>query len=238
MVKICGLQTAEHALAAAVAGAHLIGLVFAPSRRRITLDQATAITAAVRNHPAGLGVGVVGLFVNEQPSQINRVVERCNLDYVQLSGTETPDQSEGICRPILKTVRLNGTSVEQAWIDLAQVGAVTLSPTTPSTTPVPPARIRLAPCPIIVDAHINGAYGGTGHLADWDRARIFATEQSILLAGGLTAANVASAIVVVQPWGVDVSSGVESNGSKSSHLIEQFVSAVRAVAPSNRVRQQ
>jgi phosphoribosylanthranilate isomerase len=83
---------------------------------------------------------------------------------------------------------------------------------------------------LLVDAHVPGSYGGAGVVADWDRAAGLARRRSVLLAGGLTPANVAEAIQRVRPWGVDVSSGVEINGVKDHQKIRAFVAAARAAA--------
>jgi phosphoribosylanthranilate isomerase len=83
---------------------------------------------------------------------------------------------------------------------------------------------------LIVDAHVAGAYGGTGTLADWQRAAVLAQQQPFLLAGGLKPDNVAEAIAQVQPYGVDVSSGVEVDGRKDTALIESFIHTARAAS--------
>jgi phosphoribosylanthranilate isomerase len=224
-VKICGLSTIEHALAAAVAGASMVGMVFVPVRRQVSPEQAAAITSALRQHPAGARVRIVGLFVNEQAAHINEIAAQCGLDYVQLSGDETPQQAIGICAPLIKSLRLDDGPVEQEWLRLAQSSPV---PEQPTMVSVQGGEIRLAPCPLVVDAHVAGAYGGTGTLADWRRAAVLAQQQSFLLAGGLKPDNVAEAIAQVRPWGVDVSSGVETDGRKDTALIESFIRMARA----------
>jgi phosphoribosylanthranilate isomerase len=219
-IKICGLSTVDHALAAATAGADMIGLVFARSRRQVAPEKASHIVGALRQHPAGARVRAVGLFVNTEVAHINDIIEQCGLDYVQLSGDETPQQAVGIQRPVLKSLRLDGSPHEAAWLRAMRQPAEQGAP------------LMLAPCPLLVDAHVPGHYGGTGTLADWARAAELAQQQPLMLAGGLTPHNVAAAVAQVQPWGVDVSSGVEHNGGKSPALIEAFIEAVRAIAPA------
>jgi len=215
-VKICGLCHPEHALIAARAGAHMVGLVFAASRRQVSPEHAMAVVAALRSDPSLQAVRVVGLFVNEHPDTINAVARRCNLDYVQLSGDETVEIAGAIERPLIKSLRMDGTPAEAEWLELAaQHQDVSGS--------------SFAPCPFIVDAHVPGAYGGTGTLADWSRASELAKRQRLMLAGGLTPDNVADAIQQVHPWGVDVSSGVETQGSKDKTLIEAFIRAVQSL---------
>lgn len=214
LVKICGLQTIAHALAAATAGADLIGLVFVPSSRRaISSAAASTIAAALRASP-GLRPQIVGLFVNEPAATVNRLIAEVGLDLVQLSGDETPAQAAGIDRPLLKSIRLDGSAAEAEWIALAdrQAGAD-----------------RAQPAPLLlVDAAVPGAYGGTGARADWGRAAALARRAPLLLAGGLTPENVAAAITQVRPWGVDVSSGVETGGVKDVARIAAFLAAARA----------
>lgn len=212
VIKICGIRTIEHACAAAQMGADMLGFVFAPSRRQITLEHAMTIIAAVRQHQSGQRVTLVGLFVNEQPDQINSVVRACGLDTVQLSGDETLDQAAAICCPVMKSLRLDDTDQEQAWLDAVSNHH---------------APVHFAQCPLIIDAYVPGSYGGTGVLADWQRAAVLARTQRLMLAGGLNPENVGDAVRQVRPWGVDVSSGVEQDGHKDVSRIEAFIRAVR-----------
>lgn len=222
LVKICGLCTVDHALAAARAGADMLGVVFAPSRRRITPDQAARIIADLRSRGVGERVRMVGLFVNETPAVINATAARCGLDYVQLSGDERPEQAAGIDRPVIKSVRLSDDPAERAWLDLAGAQFA-------SGSSAPASSFRFAPCPLIVDAHVPGSYGGTGTLANWEAAAMLAQRVPFLLAGGLNPDNVAAALEQVRPRGVDVSSGVEAGGVKDSALIEAFLQAAHFV---------
>ncbi|EFO81789.1 phosphoribosylanthranilate isomerase [Oscillochloris trichoides DG-6] len=199
-IKICGLRSIEHALAAAEAGADMVGLVFAPSRRQVQLEEAAQMVAALRRSPPP-HPQVVGLFVNASVATINAVITTVGLDLVQLSGDEVLVEMAGIERPVLKSIRMDGSMGEAAWIG---------------------SGMRL-----LVDAHVNGAYGGTGIRADWRRAADMAREHPLILAGGLDADNVAEAIRQVQPWGVDVSSGVEEDGVKSRTKIHAFIRAAR-----------
>lgn len=232
-IKICGLSTPTQALAAATAGADFVGLVFAPSRRQVTLEQAATIVSALRADPTSQHIQVVGLFVNTAPAEINRVIEQCGLDYVQLSGDETLEQAININRPLFKAIRLIEPAEdvvvadrEQAWLQLQPA----LSPAEPVSLDYAGRTITLAACPWLVDAHVTGAYGGTGRVANWERAARFAQQRPLLLAGGLTPENVGVAIQTVRPWGVDVSSGVEVAGQKDPARIQAFIAAARAVS--------
>jgi phosphoribosylanthranilate isomerase len=209
IVKICGLRTLEHALAAAEAGADLIGFMFAPSRRQVEPQLAAAIGRAVRAAAASGGrpTRLVGVFVNEAPEHMLAIADLCGLDALQLSGDEPSSiQDQLPDRMLIKAVRLNGAAHELAWLHSAA------SP-----------RIQY-----LVDAHVPGSYGGAGVLANWEGAAELAREQEVLLAGGLTPDNVDAAIRRVRPWGVDVSSGVETDGSKDVAKIRAFVAAAQA----------
>jgi phosphoribosylanthranilate isomerase len=193
----------EHALVAAEAGADLIGIVFAPSRRQVSVAVAGDIAASVRALPVPRPK-IVGLFVNAAVAEINAVADVVGLDFVQLSGDESLADAAGITRSIIKSIRMDGSEREAAWIE---------------------AGTRL-----LVDAHVPGAYGGTGARADWQRATELTRRAALILAGGLDPANVAEAIAQVQPWGVDVSSGVEQGGVKSAAKIRAFIAAAREAA--------
>jgi phosphoribosylanthranilate isomerase len=212
IVKICGLRQAEHALAALEAGADWLGLVFAPSRRRVTPAEAGAIAAAVRAHPRGRRVRLIGLFVNEAADTIDHVAAECDLDCVQLSGDEPPAIASRLKLPLLKSLRLIGDETEAAWLALADQQFQSAT------------AFRILP---LVDAYVAGSYGGSGQVADWTAAAQLARRQPLLLAGGLHAENVAAAVLQVQPCGVDVSSGVETDGVKDPARIADFVAAVR-----------
>jgi len=134
------------------------------------------------------------------------IVRQCSLDAIQLSGDEAcalVSQLPGIA--LLKAIRIDGAPSEAGWLEAHHAPEVRL----------------------LVDAHVPGSYGGAGVLADWGRAAELARRRSIMLAGGLTPENVDAAIRQVRPWGVDVSSGVETNGLKDVAKIRAFVAAAR-----------
>jgi phosphoribosylanthranilate isomerase len=219
LVKICGVSTPESALAAAEAGADLLGLVFyRQSYRAVSPTAALTIVRALR--AAGHTLPVAGLFVNEAPNWINVVADEVGLDLVQLSGDESPADLLALDRPALRSVRV------AAGADADALDA-----------PLADAAARLAgrdggslghPLLPLLDAHVPGAYGGTGARADWEVAAALAARRPILLAGGLTPANVGAAIREVRPFGVDVSSGVETDKVKDADKIRAFIAAVRA----------
>lgn len=213
LVKICGIRSVDLALAAATAGADLIGLVFAPSRRRVTIAEAQAIAATIGALPPPRPL-VVGLFVNEPAAQVAEITAAVGLEAIQLSGDEPPDYPVPDGLPLIKSIRMTGAADEQAWLDRIAAAPRATGTVLPQVT-------------ALIDAHLPGAYGGTGVQTDWNKAAHIARLVPTLLAGGLTPANVAQAIAVVNPLGVDVSSGVERDGQKDPALIQAFIAAVR-----------
>jgi len=207
-VKICGLRRPEDAVLAAEAGADFIGLIFyPPSHRYVTLDEARAIRAALDALPEP--PALVGVFVNEAVATMCAVGEAVGLDYIQLSGNEPWELLAGLPLPAIKVVRPVGSELRS----LAK---------------------RATEAPILLDAPIENGFGGTGSLSDWDLAARVARGRPILLSGGLTTENVGAAIRAVRPWGVDVSSGVETARVKDSEKIAAFIRAVRAADEAER----
>jgi phosphoribosylanthranilate isomerase len=216
LVKICGLRTVEHALAAFEAGADMLGVILAPARRQVGSLQVAAMRRAVRaaEASAGRGAKIVGVFVNETPERIQEIAATCQLDAVQLSGDEPASIAGRLGGwALFKAVRLADANDEAAW----------------SEPELPNVRL-------LVDAHVPGAYGGAGVLADWARAAVLSRRRPIVLAGGLTPENVGAAISQVRPWAVDVSSGVETDGVKDVAKIQAFIRAVR-VADEQMIRE-
>jgi phosphoribosylanthranilate isomerase len=199
-VKICGITSEADALAAAEAGADAIGLMFYEgSLRHVTLEQAKAISAALPPH-----VMRVGVFVNAEEAFVHQALTECMLNILQFHGDETPEECSRYPVMTLKAFRVQGEET------LAQLEAY------PSAG-------------YLLDAYVKDALGGTGATFNWDlavRAQEFG--KPIFLAGGLTPENVVEAVRKVQPFGVDVSSGVESEpGRKDAEQMRTFVSAAK-----------
>jgi phosphoribosylanthranilate isomerase len=216
-VKICGISTPDHAAIAAAAGADLIGMVFAlQSTRTVTPEAATAIAAAARGATA-LPPKLVGVFVNEKPERINQLAEGCGLDLVQLSGDEPWSDIPQIRRPVIRALRVPaGRSAESVIAELEREH--------------PALAASGGRC--LLESHVAGQYGGTGRQVDWGLASAVAARFPVLLSGGLTPDNVADAVRRVRPWGVDVSSGIETAGTKDSAKIRAFVAAARGALTS------
>lgn len=209
-VKVCGITEVEHALAAAEAGADFIGLVFAPSRRQVTLNKARQIVRAVSQLEAR--PEMVGVFVNLPAAEVNRIADDLSLDRVQLSGDEDWEYCLSIERPIIKAIHIPSELTDHDIVSILDSGFRLIAPE------------RLIG---LLDTQVKGMYGGTAQAFDWRLAREVSARFPIIVAGGLTPENVTQAIKIVRPWGVDASSGLESDGIKDSDKIRMFIRTVR-----------
>jgi phosphoribosylanthranilate isomerase len=202
--KICGITRIEDALAAAEAGADAIGLVFyAKSPRAVTAAQAREIVAALPPF-----VTTVGLFVNASRCELDEILQVVPLDLLQFHGDETPADCEGYHRPWIKALRVRpGDDLEAA------------------------CKLYHGARGILLDTFVAGVPGGTGEAFDWSLVPSHLSKP-IILAGGLSAANVGEAIARVKPYAVDVSGGVEaSKGIKDHDRIAAFMAAVQLAGP-------
>ena len=219
LIKICGITNTDDAMACAELGADMIGFIFADSPRRVDLDTAAGIIGALRiaasphspsptSHPPSpiphpLSVGVF----TEQADDILRIADECGLDFVQLHGDQSEDFAEAIGPDrVIRVVRVK----DEFSIDSL-------------------ADYRSAHC-YLLDTYRKGKPGGTGETFDWSLAILARNllRKPIILAGGLNPGNVFDAIMAVQPYGVDVSSGVESSpGKKDFAKVKEFIDHVR-----------
>lgn len=197
-LKICGITRLTDARYAVQHGATALGFVFWPRSPRFVAPEVAADIVA--SVPSG--VMTVGVFVNEPVDVVRRVAGQVRLSAVQLHGDEPPAYADGLPWPILRSVTLDGANAAcLAWTD--------------DTT-------------LLVDAADPVRRGGTGSTVDWTRAAQLANRRRIVLAGGLTPANVATAIAIVRPYGVDVSSGVEeAPGVKDFEKVARFLDEAR-----------
>jgi phosphoribosylanthranilate isomerase len=200
-IKICGIKTINDALAAITAGADYLGFNFYPkSPRYVEVGMVRNIMSVVRQNGR---VKSVGVFVNTSVDEILATMETLGLNLAQLHGDETVEMLNQLGGKGFKAFRGIPENVDEF--------ARSESPA------------------FLVDASVKGLYGGSGVTADWDGAAELAKKYPLLLAGGLTPENVAEAVRRVQPWGVDVASGVESApGEKDAAKLSAFVRAVRA----------
>jgi phosphoribosylanthranilate isomerase len=200
-VKICGITNVEDALHAAGCGANALGFVFYDrSPRCLSPKTARGIIAELPPF-----ITAVGLFVNESSESIRQTADFCGLDVIQLHGDEGPSECNYSPRRVVKALRVK----EAASLDGHAAYSVSA---------------------LLLDAWVAGAYGGTGERFNWALAAAVARQRQVILAGGLRAENVADAVRTVRPYGVDVSSGVESSpGRKDPAKVEAFIRNAKKV---------
>jgi phosphoribosylanthranilate isomerase len=198
ILKICGITRVEDAEHAAAHGATAVGLVFWPGSPRFV----TARQAAAITAALPPGVMSVGVFVNETVDAIRRAVDEAGLTTVQLHGDEPPEYADALQIAVLRS-----TTIERADEAAARWGAGTT---------------------LLLDAADPVRRGGTGVRVDWARAADVARRHRIVLAGGLAPGNVEAAVAAVRPFGLDVSSGVESApGIKDRDKVRRFLEQAR-----------
>ena len=187
-VKICGITRLEDAQAAVTAGANALGFVFWPkSPRYVDPARARDIIATLPE-----SVNAVGVFVDQPVEDVNEIAEWVGLGAVQLHGGETEEYVRAMSRPVMKAIAVDGANppLVDAW----------------------PLSVG-----VLLDVHDPVKKGGTGRTVDWTIAADVAKRRPVVLAGGLTPENVREAIERVQPYGIDVSSGVEAEPGIKDH---------------------
>jgi phosphoribosylanthranilate isomerase len=201
-IKICGITNSADALAAVKAGANLLGFNFyEKSARYVSTDETAKIRAQLPKR-----IEAVGIFVNAAPPDVAAVCKSLKLDAAQLHGDESPEDVAEAARsvPVIKAFRVEPDFRLETLEEFPEAFAY------------------------LFDAAQTGQYGGTGRTTDWDVARRAALASRIILAGGLKVENVAAAIRIVRPYGVDVASGVESKPGKKDHgRLREFIQEVR-----------
>ncbi|MBF0379560.1 MAG: phosphoribosylanthranilate isomerase [Magnetococcales bacterium] len=198
-IKICGFTHKDDLKIAIQAGVDAIGLVFyPPSPRSVTIEQGAQLVADLPPF-----VTITGLFVNASPGTISQACEQCKLDIIQLHGDESPDDCLNLPRRVIKAHRIE-TNEDFIGLDKYRVSG------------------------LLLDAKVKGLYGGSGESFDWSLLSSYHAPAPLILAGGLNPDNVAEAIEQVNPYGVDVSSGVESTpGRKDASKIIRFIQEVK-----------
>lgn len=197
-VKICGISDTYTAIKAAEYGADALGFVFARSKRQVNVDQVKEIVSNIPNQ-----VLKVGVFVNETPEIIRNIKKSCQLDFVQLHGEENYYDYEEFSLQLIKAF---GIKTERD---------VQMAANYPSEF-------------LLLDSPKGKYAGGNGQIFNWNLInRHQFSNKKIILAGGLTEANVKTAITAVDPYMVDISSGVETNGKKDISKIKRFLDIVK-----------
>jgi len=202
-VKICGITDYEDASIAVELGAAALGFIFAHSPRQVTPQKARDIISAIPPF-----VKTVGIFVNQDPIEINKVMRYCGLDLVQLHGDESPDFCDELMPYTIKALRIK----DEASLRTAQAYR---------------GKVRA----LLLDTYSKEKAGGTGETFDWQLAiKIKKLGIPIILAGGLGPSNIEGAISIVRPYAVDVNSGVEKRPGKKSHsLIKDLMEKVKRI---------
>ncbi len=208
-VKICGITEVFHAQAAIEAGADLIGVVLAPSPRQVTYEKAREIVAAVKKY----NLPAVGVFVNMPAATVNTVASSCGLDWVQLSGDETWEYCQQMGKPVIKAIHVSPEWGGEELLAHLEDGERLLG----SRPPI-----------YLLDTLVENQYGGTGQVFAWEIAKGAVVKYPVIIAGGLHPGNAGQVVASLRPWGVDVSSGVESEGVKDVDKIKAFIQAVRS----------
>ena len=215
LVKICGLRQPEHAVAAVESGADLLGFVFAPSKRRVTPAEAVVCVRAAKA-VARRPMLTVGVFVDPSLDDLREAVETAELDLVQLHGSAGPGWRTALPCPSIRALPpMPGAAIERV------LGSIDAD-----------LNEQSRPLAWLIDGYDPMTHGGTGVRADWEMAARIAARLPLVLAGGLTPENVGEAISAVRPLGVDVASGVETEGSKDAAKIHAFVTAAKAAFES------
>jgi len=190
-------------------GADMLGFVFyRPVARYVKPQSVSRIVRELRRDFRNWRA--VGVFVDEPAAELNAIAEACDLDAVQLAGNESPEYCAQLERPAIKVLRIR----DGVW----------------SADRLRRAKSGYEVSRFMIDSHVSGFYGGTGVASDWDGLAGLMGDH--ILAGGLRPDNVGAALAATQPWGVDVSTGVESGGQKDPDLIRRFVEAVRQAQPA------
>ena len=212
-LKICGLRDVENAVAAAEAGADFLGFNFVPgARRRLDVEDARNIIREYRRRWGDDGPRLVGLFADQPLEEVDSTTDRCGLEMVQLCGDEPPEYWDQLSVPAIVQVKVRDQRAhDEAVADTTRL-VVQIAEHCQSAQ---------------LDKYEAGIKGGTGRSFDWSIAEAVAKGHDFLLAGGLTPENVGGAVKTVHPWGVDVSSGVETDGVKDPVKIAGFGAEMR-----------
>ncbi len=194
-IKICGITEVDDAVKIAELGVNALGFIFYPkSKRYISPDKAKEIIDCLPPF-----INTVGVFVNEKKESVIDVLNRCPIDILQFHGDETPEYYRQFNKRIIKAFRVNKDFSFDVFL-------------------------KFTASAFLLDSLVTGEYGGTGVVFDWDLAVKAKKYGKIILSGGLNPENLSSAVAKVNPYGVDISSGVEIKpGKKDIRKVEEIV---------------
>jgi phosphoribosylanthranilate isomerase len=209
-IKICGIKNEADALGVAEAGADFIGLVFASSPRQVTPELANKITSALKKNKAK--VKSVGVFVNMPLPTVKIIADDCSLDWIQLSGDESWEYCRELEKPVIKVIKFDSHKLVTTIDKQISEGKKMMG------------KNKYM---VLLDTVAKDKYGGTGEVFDWNIAKPIVEKYPVIIAGGLNPRNVGEAIKTLKPWGVDVSTGIETKGVKDMKKIISFIAAVR-----------
>lgn len=198
-IKICGITNLEDAINAYRLGVNALGFIFAPSPRKIDPEIAKSIIDMLPDH-----FHKVGVFVNEEKEEIERIATYCGLNLLQFNGSETPEFCKKFSLPVIKAIHIRD------YEDIEKIK-------------------RYENLLILLDTYRPSQAGGTGETFPWDIAIKAKKIKDFILSGGLNPLNIGEAIRKVKPWGVDVCSGVEKTEGKKDFLkLINFVKGVKS----------
>ena len=218
-IKICGVRDGDTAFVAASSGADYFGVVLVEGvRRQLTPFRAQEVVRdfriRARDHRVRRlrqkGPQVVGLFRNQDARWVNTTARQVDVDYVQLNGEEDEAYMRAMWKPVIRQVRIKSDMSQDELSDLVDHHL---------------SMDRI----VLLDRYDEDQPGGTGKTFDWSVAEGIADREGVLLAGGLKPGNVSSALQELNPWGVDVSTGVETDGVKDHSKIRAFIETVKSV---------
>jgi tryptophan synthase beta subunit len=237
-VKICGVTEPAGLAAAMAAGADAIGFNFVPGTpRALSEDEAAAlITAARASEAAGDGPLLVGVFADRDPAEVAAIAGRLDLDLVQLHGDEPPSDLDAIGLPVLKVLHIPARDDAAPVDEITQQAEVYTAQAEAYAAQAEAYEAKSNLRAILLDTSDPGALGGTGRRASVAAARAIAERLPIVLAGGLTAANVAEALIDIPAVGVDTSSGVEPRPRREGRPAKDPLAVALFVKRANAAR--
>jgi phosphoribosylanthranilate isomerase len=212
-IKICGIKTKEEVNIINCYPVDYIGFIFAESKRQISIEKAVQLRGLVRND-----IKVVGVFVNQNEVFIKQAIDAANLQVIQLHGDLLLDQQ--LAEKARQWKKDETCSLEEIWKSISVKNSESLNDM---------AKIQETVDRILLDAYAKGATGGTGQTFQWDLLETIPNKHDIILAGGLNAQNVAKAMQTVNPYMVDLNSGLETDLIKDEEKIKQAFKAMNNI---------